>query len=197
VIYDLWRSGQRSYWSMPLGGAPRRLTLKFDLNLADRLRASRDGKKIAGHIATANGTQVVVEDLAAGIVRKLTPLERDIGFPVISPDGKWIVAEERVKGKAELVLMPAAGGEIRTLLREPQAFAHDWAPDSDRISFSANGGGVANIYWVSRTTGRVQQLTRFESKSAFVRYPAWSPRNDRIVFEYNDLVSNIFAGELR
>ena len=54
-----------------------------------------------------------------------------------------------------------------------------------------------NIYWVSRNTGRVQQLTTFDKKLAFVRYPAWSPKGDQIVFERNDLVANIYVGELR
>ena len=45
--------------------------------------------------------------------------------------------------------------------------------------------------------GRVQQLTTFENKLAFVRYPAWSPKGDQIVFERNDLVANIYVGELR
>jgi len=40
-------------------------------------------------------------------------------------------------------------------------------------------------------------LTHFDTKSAFVRYPAWSPKGDQIVFERNDLVANIYVGELK
>jgi Tol biopolymer transport system component len=50
---------------------------------------------------------------------------------------------------------------------------------------------------VNRTTGQVRQLTQFDSKSAFVRYPAWSPKGDQIVFERNDVVANIYVGELK
>jgi Tol biopolymer transport system component len=140
----------------------------------------------------------VVEDLATHVVRAVTPPERDIGFPVVSPDSKWIAAEERVQGRAKLVILPAAGGEIRTLVGDMmQAFAQDWSPDGERISFSGQKDGVGNIYWVNRTSGQVQKLTQFDSKSAFVRYPAWSPKGDQIVFERNDVVANIYVGELK
>jgi Tol biopolymer transport system component len=57
--------------------------------------------------------------------------------------------------------------------------------------------GLWDIYWVSRTTGRVEQLTHFASQSAFVRYPAWSPKNDQVVFEHNNLTANIYVAEIR
>jgi Tol biopolymer transport system component len=190
--------GVRRYQVDTLGGPRRLLDLKLDLAQTDRLRVSRDGKMLLGHISTPAGTQVVVEDLSTHTVRAVTPSERDIGFPVISPDGKWIVAQERVRGRARMVVFPAGGGEIRVLIGDIlQAFAHDWSPDSERISFSATKDGASNIFWASRTTGQVQQLTHFDSKSAFVRYPAWSPKGDQIVFERNDLIANIYAGELR
>jgi Tol biopolymer transport system component len=57
--------------------------------------------------------------------------------------------------------------------------------------------GASNIFWVDRATGQVRQLTQFKSSAAFVRYPAWSPKGDRIVFERNDLVANIYVGDLK
>jgi Tol biopolymer transport system component len=190
--------GVRRYQVDTLGGPRRMLDLKVDLEKADRIRISRDGKMLVGHIATAAGTQVVTEDLSTHTVRVVTPPERDIGFPSISPDGKWIAAQERVRGRGQMVVFPAGGGDIRVLIGDMiQAFSYDWSPDSERISCSGTKDGASNIFWVSRTTGQVQQLTHFDSKSAFVRYPAWSPKGDQIVFERNDLIANIYVGELR
>jgi Tol biopolymer transport system component len=54
---------------------------------------------------------------------------------------------------------------------------------------------VWNIYWISFSTGRVEQLTHFTEQSGFVRYPVWSPKGDRLIFEHNDLTSNIYVAD--
>jgi Tol biopolymer transport system component/DNA-binding winged helix-turn-helix (wHTH) protein len=198
VAHVVRSGGTRRYRVDVLGGPRRTLDIKLDLAKADRPRVSRDGRMIAAHVSTLVGTQVVVEDLATHNVRAVTPPDRDIGFPAISPDGKWIVAEERVQGNVRMVIVPSGGGEIRPVAPGVlQAFSHDWSPDSERISFTAVKDGVSNVFWVSRITGQVEQLTNFTTKAAFVRYPAWSPKGDQIVFERNDLVANIYVGELK
>jgi Tol biopolymer transport system component/DNA-binding winged helix-turn-helix (wHTH) protein len=198
VAYRVLKSGKQRFWVQPLDGSKRPLDLKFDLPNTDRVRISRDGKLIAGHVVTPAGFQVVVQDLPAGAMRRVTPPERNIGFAIPSPDGRWIAAGERLEGKQKMVILPAAGGEIRAIpIEMDQVFTHDWAPDGDRLSFAGLKDGVWNVYWISLRTGKIQQLTHFDAKQAFVRYPAWSPKGDQIVFERNDLVSNIYVGELK
>ena len=41
-----------------------------------------------------------------------------------------------------------------------------------------------------------QQLTRFTTPNGYVRYPAWSPLNDRIVFEHATVTANVWTGRL-
>jgi Tol biopolymer transport system component len=72
----------------------------------------------------------------------------------------------------------------------------NWAPDNDQIVFADEHNGVSNLYWPSRSTSQVQQLTHFDSQSGFVRAGAWSPRGDQIVFERNDMAANIYAADL-
>ena len=196
--YRAASKGEWSYRILPLPGKPSELPLKLDLQHADRMKLSPDGTRMVAHVSTPAGFQVLVEDLATHAVRKLTPDESNYGFPCWSKDGRWIAAEHRVGGRNEAVYLPAAGGEIRTLKTGfPQALVHDWSPDSDKISFAGLQNGVWNVYWVSISSGKVQQLTRFTSHAAFVRYPAWSPNNDQIVFENNDVSANIYLAELR
>jgi TolB protein len=141
---------------------------------------------------------LVVARLGERTVRAVTPANRDIGFPCWSADGRWIAAEERIKGESSLVVVPASGGEVRTLTSDfTQAFAYDWAPDDDRIAFAGLRKGVWNIYWISLSTQKVEQLTQFTAQSGFVRYPAWSPTGDRVVFERNNLTSNIYLVDLK
>ena len=65
--------------------------------------------------------------------------ERD-SAPAISPDGRWVaflrVAEE--KGKPQLYVMPADGGDAHRLTDLPLGAGEPvWAPDSRRIAFTA------------------------------------------------------------
>ena len=55
-------------------------------------------------------------------------------------------------------------------------------PDNNHIVFAGVRDGVWNIYAVSRRTKEVTQLIRFTTLDGFVRYPAWSPHGNRIVF---------------
>ena len=196
--FQAFRNGQGGYWISTGKGPPRRLDLKLDLRRADNIAVSRDGRQVAAHVSAPSGAKILVEDLEDGLVRGLTPEDRNISFPCWSPDGHWLAAQERVRGRSTLVVINASTGAIQTLVDEPgHTWAHGWSPDGDRITFAGLRGGVWNIYWVSRSSGHVEQLTRFHSQSAFVRYPAWSPKNDQVAFEYNELAANIYIANVR
>ncbi|HTS31364.1 MAG TPA: winged helix-turn-helix domain-containing protein [Bryobacteraceae bacterium] len=192
------RHGGATYVLAFLDGRAKAVKLKMDLDRASRLRISPDGTRLVAHIGTPDNFQVVVEDLQRGTVREVTPPGRSIGFPAWSPDGRWIAAQERVQDATRLVILPAEGGEIRTLVSDPgESWANSWSPDGDRIAFAGLRDGVWNIFWVSRTTGAVHQLTHFTSQSEFVRYPTWSPRNNQVAFEYNALEANVYVADVR
>jgi Tol biopolymer transport system component/DNA-binding winged helix-turn-helix (wHTH) protein len=197
LAYQARRNGELGYWVAPLQGRPERLDIASELQHADRWRLSSDGTMLAAHVRTPKGLRVMVTGLRSHSLRTLTPVTRNIGFPCWSPDGRWIAAEEQMQGRTSLVVLPSVGGEIRTLGREfTQYFVNDWSPDSDRILFAGLRNGVWNIYWISVSTRKVEQLTHFTAQSGFVRYPSWSPKGDRIVFERNNLTSNIYIVEL-
>jgi Tol biopolymer transport system component len=194
------QNDQFSYWVAPLGGSPERVHPGLDLNRTVRLHISHDGTLLAGHVNTAHGQQVVVSGLTGGPVRTLTPPSRSIGYPCWSPDGRWIAAEERVKGRATLVIFRSTGGEVRTLGNQLDSyFASDWSPDGQRIAFAGAKDGVWNIYWISAATGNTEQLTHFGAGSGvgFVRYASWSPDGKRILYERNDWKSNIYVADLK
>jgi Tol biopolymer transport system component len=48
---------------------------------------------------------------------------------------------------------------------------------------------------VSVATGETRQLTRFELPNVYVRYPAWSPRGDQIVFEHAETTGDLWLLE--
>jgi serine/threonine-protein kinase len=189
---------QRTYWIAPPFGPPSQVTLKMDLNRVGRIRMSRDQSKVAVNMTTPSGHHIAVENRSTGEIRDVTPLHRNITYPFWSPDGQWIAADEQVAQRSNLVIFPAAGGKVQTLVDNfDEAWPSDWAPDNDRIVFAGQRNGVWNIYWVSRATRKIVPLTHFDAQSAFVRYPSWSPLNNQVVFEHNELSANIYIADLR
>ena len=75
-------------------------------------------------------------------------------------------------------------------------FPGGWTPDNDRILFAGFEDAVWNIYAVSRSTKKLERLTRNAASREYVRYPDWMSGN-RIVYEYNETRGNIFVGDLR
>jgi Tol biopolymer transport system component len=50
---------------------------------------------------------------------------------------------------------------------------------------------------VNRRTRVTEVLTRFTSASGYVRYPVWSPRGSRIVFERSLRASSVWTTSLK
>jgi Tol biopolymer transport system component len=88
------------------------------------------------------------------------------------------------RDQTQVAIVPREGGALEMITDVAgQSWPHSWSPDGDRIALAAERGGVWNIHVVSRRTRKTTPLTRFDSPSGYVRYPAWSPRGDRIAFE--------------
>ena len=73
-----------------------------------------------------------------------------------------------------------------------KSWPYSWSPDSDKIAFAGLREGFWNVWWVSRTTGEQRRLTGFEMLNGYVRYPAWSPRGDSIVFERAETTGDLW-----
>jgi Tol biopolymer transport system component len=160
---------------------------------------SPDARQIAYSLKIDGSTQIFVEDLSGENRRQLTSGPEWSIFPRWSGDGSRI-AFERVRGEDTfLTVVPAAGGESRQLTFEPaHSWPWGWSPDGDKIAFAGSRDGVWNIYWVSLSDGRTRQLTHHrDGLGTFVRYPAWSPRGDQIVYERFLATADIWAMELQ
>jgi Tol biopolymer transport system component/DNA-binding winged helix-turn-helix (wHTH) protein len=196
------RKGKKNYWVAPLHGPPKPLDLKLDLGPYAFSKVSPQGTRLVAHAGNRKiGIKLVLIDLATGESRDLTPPGRTIVFPSWSPDGRWISAVERIDPKTDhRVVIDVSTGAIQFLVDAPDDpifFPTNWSPDNDRIVYASQRDGVCNIYWVSRSTGQVQQLTHFGSQTEIAFEPAWSPKGDQIVFGHNDMAANIYVGELR
>jgi Tol biopolymer transport system component len=64
------------------------------------------------------------------------------------------------------------------------------------MAFAGERNGVWNIFDVERASGNVRQLTHWTGLEGYVRYPAWAPTGDRIVFERSTQTSSIWTAKL-
>ncbi len=129
---------------------------------------------------------------------QLTFDEELAGFPAWSPDGNWIAFQIKRGTDTHVALIGKDGGAVTQLTSEPgQSWVYDWAPDNDEILFAGQRAGIWNIYAVSRSTRKIRKLTDFDSIRSYVRYPAWSPRNDRIAYEYAETRGNVWMSDLK
>ena len=94
--------------------------------------------------------------------------------------------------------MPSSGGQpTQFTFDQAKDFPNSWSPDGDKIAFAGLRNGIWNIFWISRSTKAQKQLANYSKLNAFVRYPAWSPLGNQIVYEYNETTGNIWLIELK
>jgi Tol biopolymer transport system component len=106
-------------------------------------------------------------------LRKLAEAEGVFDYPVWTPDGQSILFAERGVDTTRILQIPANGGPVRTLLRDPglQTFYHDSltvSPDGKRVALVSNEG-IEVVSLVS------SQRTLIVGGPGLVTELAWSP----------------------
>jgi Tol biopolymer transport system component/DNA-binding winged helix-turn-helix (wHTH) protein len=207
IYYKTWRNGRLVMRAVDVSTRRQRDVLTFDEPLASAqapyglqaftLRTSRDGTKLAFAGFGDRVPNVFAADVAGRVGRQLTHDREGISFPVFSPAGDWLAVQLYRDGATHAGVVAAGGGDVRQITATPgQTWVHDWSPDSAFISAATLRNGVWNIAAVSRATGAEQRLTRDVTPRTYVRYPAWSPSGDFIVYERAEITGNIWTSEL-
>jgi len=198
LAFSSERGGAWALWRVHLTESePARLAELGDT--ADFARLAPGGERLVYHATGVDGAvNLWVADVAGIGARKLTHDRELMGYPCWSPDGEWLAFEMK-RGKDDHVMLVASGGgEPRQLTSEPgKSWPFSFSPDGDKIAFAALRDGFWNIWWVSRSTGEQRRLTAYRDLAAYVRYPAWSPRDDQIVFERAETTGDLWMVERR
>lgn len=164
----------------------------------DFTRLSPDGKQLAYNSRKGGTINIWKVALENGQPRQLTFDKELVGWPIWSPDGRFLAVEMKRGDDTHIGLIPSDGGEITQLTFDHgQSWPHSWSPDGTRIAFAGFRNGVWNIWWVSVKDKTQKQLTNFNKLNSYVRYPAWSPLGNQIVFEYAEMTGNIWMMELK
>lgn len=117
---------------------------------------------------------------------------KDVGSPVISPDGKWIaytVTEtdyEEDSRETRIWMTPVDGGENLPMTAAGySASSPKWSPDGKYLSFLASRGDVeeTQVWTLNMKGGEAVQLTDIEQGVSDFE---WSPKSDRLLLMIKD-----------
>jgi Tol biopolymer transport system component len=197
LVYRSDRLGRPTLWRFDLATRKESLLLEPSRDM-DWVRLSPDGKTIAFISTSGSGAMNVwLSSLDGEEARQLTYDSEFMGFPCWAPDGKSLAVQIKRGENAQVALVSPDGGSPVVLTQgEGQAWPYSFSPDGRSVAFAGLRGGLWNVYAVSVDTKEERRLTDLDQINAYVRYPAWSPRGNRVVYEYAETSGNVWMVEL-
>lgn len=189
------RGGKGALYALSLATGREELLLETGKDI-DAPRLSPDGTRIAYNSRQGGPLNVWLADLPTGQRRKLTDDPELVGWPCWSPDGTALAVQQRRGEDTRLAIVDAATGRLTTVVStKGQSWPHSFSPDGARIAFAGERDGRWNVFTVPRAGGPETAATTFEKLTTYVRYPSWSPKGDRIVFEFAETSGNVWVVE--
>lgn len=180
----------------PGGGTPRKL---MDLVLRNGYCWLPDGRNIVAAQSDAEGRSAIFRIAVPGgqQQRLSTPPLAIPSFngrrvagdwrPSCSPDGKWVIFMRELSDASVVMIMPAAGGEARRLVRD-SGEAEDgigdvaWIPGGREVLIDAKlGAPFQSLYRVSLASGRPEPIVGLPLGTELGQI-ALSPSGDRLVY---------------
>lgn len=137
---------------------------------------SPDGERILFSHAF-DGTSGVLYDIRpdGGGMRPLMSIadRRRLEAAAYSPDGRWIAVTSIHNGQHELAVIPADGGDVRSLITAPNYdLSPAWSPDSAWIAFHLQENGRSAVWRIRPDGSDLQHLVNGVGSISLL---AWSP----------------------
>jgi Tol biopolymer transport system component len=147
--------------------------------------------------ACSQPLNICLSDARGGPPRQITFERERAAYPIVSRDGKWIAYEVRRGDSSQVGITDRNGGHQEILTGGPGLnFPGSFSANGRRLSYAAYRDGVWNIWWIDRITRERRQVTHLTTYGPFVRYPAWRPGSEEIVYEYSQVKGNVYLLDL-
>jgi len=168
--------------------------IPLDLAHALALRLSPDGTKIAFHSKRDSVTvNTWIADLPKRTQKQLTFDREFVGYPCWSPDGRELAFEVRRGDDVLVGVVPSAGGTPELVIeKRGLSWPFSYSPDGRYVAFAGYRDDTWNVWLLERATRQERRLTQNRRLDVYMRYPSWSPRGDRIVYEQAETRGEIF-----
>ena len=117
-----------------------------------------------------------------------------VGYPAWSPDEQQIAVEIKDGTSTHAGVIDVATGSLRQLTKERgHTWVRSWSPDGRQVAVAAMRDGLWSVRSIDVVTGKEAALTTAYQPGVYVRYPEWSPKGDRVVFERGAIRGNIWT----
>ena len=158
--------------------APRRLTSERGLVSTNPI-FSPDGRRIA-YVSSALGRpELYIVDADGTGADVLTNYDFDSknyrSDPDWSPDGRFVVYQERTKDRFQIRTIRTTGSTPKWLTSEGENEQPSWAADGRHIVFTSTRTGTRQLWVMDVESGTMRQLT----KASGSKLAAWSGRLSR------------------
>ncbi|HEX7283133.1 MAG TPA: hypothetical protein VF239_13840, partial [Vicinamibacterales bacterium] len=121
------------------------------------------------------------------------PKDSSAGYPSWSPDERQIAVEIKDGSSTHAGVIDTATGQLRQLTRERgHTWVRSWSPDGQKLAVAAMRDGRWSLRWIDAANGQEGSLTSPYPPATYLRYPEWSPKGDRMVFERGVSRGNIW-----
>ena len=116
-----------------------------------------------------------------------------VGYAAWSRDEKQLAVEIKDGSSTHAGILDLQSGDLRRLTGERgQTWVRSWSPDGRKIAAAAFRRGQWDLRWIDAASGATGIISPSAAPHIYVRYPAWSPSNDLIVYERGELRGNVW-----
>lgn len=155
--------------------------------------SERDDLSMALYLADAKTGAIIRKLLSAAADGHFDSLEFIDSAGAWSPDGSRFALGTLRDGHAAITVLHMPEGSVERELAVPnvdQIFSPSFAPDAERIAFSAMKGGFTDLYTANLENGAIEAMT---SDAASDLQPSWSPDGRLVVFSSDRFSTSVDA----
>ena len=151
--------------------------------------------RLAFSMIPATGRRVLyVSPLDRLSPQALTDGTSSVGYPAWSPDERHIAVEVKDGSSTHAAVIDVQSGVMRPITGDRgQTWVRSWSPDGRKVAAAVLRDGLWSLISIDVSTGRQQPMTPASPPHVYVRYPAWSPRGNLVVFERGELRGDIWT----
>lgn len=203
VAYLTKRGSTAGLWSVDIATRRDELLFAFDVegqrSLDGRLSEfdlSPSLSQVAfSLLSPSSGHRMLfVSPATAWKPKPVGPPEAAAGYPSWSPDETRLAVEIKDGSSTHAGVIDVATGALRQLTRaRGHTWVRGWSPDGRKIAAAVLRDGRWSLRWIDAVTGVEGALTAPYPPGVYLRYPEWSPKGDRVVFERGVTRGNIWT----